>query len=251
MSAVMFLGALAVGCAPDLAALDARVPEDAVADATPDPRDGASSSDDVLGSDAATTPDAAIASDAAATPDVTLDATSADVSVADGTTPTADVPAADVRPGDVSGADASASDVGSGTFRDAAVVDVPCTGTAPVVTVVAPTSEQVIETCSASEAAVYFDFVASVSGPSPVASVGARWITPDGAEAPPPATLTATPYAFRRQVGGPSAATPALAVFGLRGGWRVEFTATDACGRRGTASQSFSLTFTNRRCPNP
>jgi hypothetical protein len=130
--------------------------------------------------------------------------------------------------------------------------DVPsCTGAAPVVTVSAPTSGQDIETCSAAGLPVYFDFTASVTASAAVRSVNARWITPDGLEAPPPASLSAAPYAFRRQVGGPSAGTPALSVFGVRGGWRVEFTATDACGRSTTASQTFTLIYTPRRCPNP
>jgi len=137
--------------------------------------------------------------------------------------------------------------------RDAPAADVSsCTGAAPVVTVSAPTSGQEIETCSTSGVPVYFDFTASVTASAAVRSVAARWINPDGLEAPPPASLSAAPYVFRRQVGGPSSSgTPALSVFGIRGGWRLEFTATDACGRSTTASQPFSLIYTTRRCPNP
>jgi hypothetical protein len=135
--------------------------------------------------------------------------------------------------------------------RDVPVDVSSCTGAGPVLTVGAPTSGQEIETCTTGGLPVFFDFTASVTASSPVRSVGARWLTPDGLEAPPPASLSAAPYVFRRQVGGPSAGAPALSVFGIRGNWRVEFTAVDACGRSTTASQTFSLIFTSRRCPNP
>ncbi|TAK19217.1 MAG: hypothetical protein EPO40_34615 [Myxococcaceae bacterium] len=167
----------------------------------------------------------------------------------------ADVPAMDV-PRDVPAADMPAADVP----RDVPAADVPrdvpvdvssCTGAGPVVTPAAPTSGQEIETCTTGGLPVFFDFTASVTASSPVRSVGARWITPDGLEAPPAASLSSAPYVFRRQVGGPSAGAPALSVFGIRGTWRVEFTAVDACGRSTTASQTFSLIFTSRRCPNP
>jgi len=169
--------------------------------------------------------------------------------------PATDVPATDV-PRDVPAIDVPSTDVP----RDVPATDVPrdvpvdvssCTGAGPVVTAVAPTSGQEIETCTTGGLPVFFDFTASVTASSPVRSVGARWITPDGLEAPPAASLSSAPYVFRRQVGGPSAGTPALSVFGIRGNWRVEFTAVDACGRSTTASQTFSLIFTSRRCPNP
>lgn len=183
-----------------------------------------------------------------------IDAVAIDVTSADaGTT-------ADVRPVDAGGdvprdVPATGDVPAAGDVpRDApaTAADASCAGSAPVITVASPTSGQVIETCSESEMPVYFDFVAAVSPATPVVSVGARWITPDGPEAPPPATLSAGPYSFRRQVGGPtSSGAPALSVFGIRGAWRVELTAVDACGRRTTVSQPFSLTFTTRRCPNP
>ncbi len=161
------------------------------------------------------------------------------------------VTAMDVAPRDAPLSDLGPNDAGADAARDSAAVDVACAGPAPAVSVTSPTAAQAIETCSVSESPVYFDFVAAVTASASVVSVGARWITPDGAEAPPPATRFAAPYAFRRQVGGPSSAVPPLSVFGLRGTWRVEFTALDACGRRSTASQSFSLIYTPRRCPNP
>jgi len=153
---------------------------------------------------------------------------------------TPDAPAADVGTADRPTADAGPSDAGAG-----------CAGAAPTVTVTAPAQDEVIETCSASEAAVYYDFTATVAPGSSVQQVSARWITPEGAAAPPPATLSAAPFTFRRQVGGPTTGAPPLAVFGIRGGWRFEVTATDRCGRSTTASRSFSLVFTSRRCPNP
>jgi hypothetical protein len=170
--------------------------------------------------------------------------------------PPTDVPAMDV-PRDVSSTDVPPTDVPrdvppTDVPRDVPSTDVPsCTGAAPSVTVTAPTSGQEIETCTAAGLPVYFDFTASVTSSAPVRSVGAHWFTPEGLEAPPPASLSAAPYVFRRQVGGPSSGTPPLSVFGVRGGWRVEFTATDACGRSTTASQTFSLIYTTRRCPNP
>ena len=164
---------------------------------------------------------------------------------------TSDVPSVD-RP---SQPDASTADVGTtdGPAADAGPSDTGagCTGAAPTVSVTAPTQDEMIETCSASEAAVYYDFTASVAPGSSVQQVSARWITPEGAAAPPPATLSAAPFTFRRQVGGPTTGAPPLAVFGIRGGWRFEVTATDRCGRSTTATRSFSLVFTSRRCPNP
>lgn len=167
-----------------------------------------------------------------------------------------DAPAVDApaRP-DVAPTDSGTTDVGTADrpIVDAGTPDTGagCTGTAPTVTVTAPAQDEVIETCSASEAAVYYDFTASVAPGSNVQQMSARWITPDGAAAPPPATLSAAPFVFRRQVGGPMTGAPPLAVFGIRGGWRFEVTATDHCGRSTTASRSFSLVFTSRRCPNP
>lgn len=151
-----------------------------------------------------------------------------------------DAPTTDVGTADRPAADAGPSDTGAG-----------CTGAAPTVTVTAPAQDEMIETCSASEAAVYYDFTASVAPGSSIQQVSARWITPEGAAAPPPATLSAAPFTFRRQVGGPTTGAPPLAVFGIRGGWHFEVTATDRCGRSTTASRSFSLVFTSRRCPNP
>lgn len=173
--------------------------------------------------------------------------------------PAIDVPATDV-PRDVPATDVPRDVPATDVPRDVPATDVPrdvpvdvssCTGAGPVITVGAPTSGQEIETCTTGGLPVFFDFTASVTASSPVRSVGARWLTPDGLEAPPPSSLSAAPYVFRRQVGGPSAGAPALSVFGIRGNWRVEFTAVDACGRSTTASQTFSLIFTSRRCPNP
>jgi len=118
--------------------------------------------------------------------------------------------------------------------------------------VVAPVADEVIETCSASGAAVFYDFRAEVTGPA--ALLQPRWRTPDGDLAPSPDLRRAVaPWVFRRQVGGPSSAAPALGVFpnALRGTWRFEVLVTDGCGRETLVSQTFQLTFTNRRCPNP
>lgn len=186
------------------------------------------------------------ARDAPAT-DATRDATM----VSDTASGTDAVAATDAAPRDAPVSDLGPRDAGAEVPRDSAMVDVACAGPAPSVSVTAPVAAQAIETCSASGSPVYFDFVAAVTASAPVVSVAARWITPDGAEAPPPATRFAAPYVFRRQVGGPFADTPPLSVFGLRGTWRVEFTALDVCGRRSVASQSFSLIYTPRRCPNP
>lgn len=127
--------------------------------------------------------------------------------------------------------------------------DVGCGVTARVV---APVADEVIETCSASGAAVFYDFRAEVTGPA--ALLQPRWRTPDGDLAPSPDLRRAVaPWVFRRQVGGPSSAAPALGVFpnALRGTWRFEVLVTDGCGRETLVSQTFQLTFTNRRCPNP
>ena len=148
-------------------------------------------------------------------------------------------------------ADRPAVDVGADVPRDVPPPDAGCVGAGPSLTVTTPTADQAIETCTESGQAVFFDFVAAVSSPAGVRSVSARWLTPEGLEAPPLATLTAAPYRFRRQVGGPSTGAPALSVFGLRGTWRVEYSAIDGCGRRAVTTQPFSLTFTTRRCPNP
>jgi hypothetical protein len=125
-------------------------------------------------------------------------------------------------------------------------------GCAVTARVVAPVADEVIETCSASGAAVFYDFRAEVTGPATL--LQPRWRTPDGDLAPSPdLRRTAAPWVFRRQVGGPSSAAPALGVFpnALRGTWRFEVLVTDGCGRETLVSQTFQLTFTNRRCPNP
>lgn len=191
----------------------------------------------------------------------TRDALTIDLGVADAPrdSAAADLGTVDVgrdsAPGDLGVTDVPrdvANDLGAADIpHDGTVPDRPCTSAAPSVSVTAPASAEAIETCTTSGVPVYFDFVASVTAAVPVVSVDARWVTPDGAEAPPPATLHAAPYVFRRQVGGPSSGAPALSVFGIRGDWRVEFSVLDACGRRASASRTFSLTYATRRCPNP
>ena len=118
--------------------------------------------------------------------------------------------------------------------------------------VIAPRADEVIETCSQSDGAVSYDFRVEVSGA--VARVAPRWRTPRGDLAPSPDLARAdAPWVFRRQVGGPSATFPALGVFpdALRGTWRFEAVILDRCGGERVVSQTFQLTFTNRRCPNP
>lgn len=258
-SVAALYGAMALGCGSNQDIADGQASADAVADA-PVSSDAASPEDaaDTGGrSDVAVAPpdsgiDAGDRGDARVGDDVPR----SDAALVDAPN---DRPAVDAPPADAgAAADAATTDAGPDASRDvpaaadAPAADASCAGSAPAVAVSSPTNGQVIETCSESEMPVHFDFVATVSASARVVSVGARWITPDGAEAPPPATLTAAPYSFRRQVGGPSSSgAPALGVFGVRGGWRVEFSALDACGRRTTVSQPFSLTFTSRRCPNP
>lgn len=157
-----------------------------------------------------------------------------------------DVARADAAIPDRPSADAGPTDSGPSPDTGAA-----CDGPAPAVTVTAPAADEMVETCSASDAAVFYDFTATVTPSSNVQQVSARWITPDGAAAPPAAALSAAPFVFRRQVGGPTTGAPPLAVFGIRGTWRFEVTATDRCGRMTTASRNFTLVFTARRCPNP
>ncbi len=133
--------------------------------------------------------------------------------------------------------------------RDVSATDVGCAVTARVV---APSADEVIETCSASGAAVFYDFRVEVTGPA--ARLQPRWRTPDGDLAPSPDLSRAeAPWVFRRQVGGPSSAAPALGVFpnALRGTWRFEVLAADRCGNETLVPQTFQLTFANRRCPNP
>ncbi len=129
-----------------------------------------------------------------------------------------------------------------------------CAGAAPVVTINAPTMNEAIETCSASGAAVFYNFTANVTAGAALRSVTGQWRTPAGTLAPPNyPPLTTAPFAWRRQVGGTMTDTPPLAVFpeALRGTWRFEVTALDACGRMSTATRAFTLTYTMRRCPNP
>jgi len=180
-----------------------------------------------------------------APPVVAADASGVDALPPPDVTPT-DAARPDAASADRPGADAGTTD--SGPSPDAGAS---CDGPAPVVSVTSPAADAMIETCSASEAAVFYDFVASVAPSSSVQQVSARWITPEGAAAPPAVALSAAPFTFRRQVGGPSTGAPPLAVFGIRGTWRFEVTATDRCGRMTTASRNFTLVFTARRCPNP
>jgi hypothetical protein len=228
------------GAPPSVDVIDAAAAPQDVGALTPDassafdgtsaPSDGASAdvvseADAPTGVDRPAPPDAGAVIDVPAPPDAgaVIDVTSPRDVVA-----TADVP----PPRDVS----APSDAG-------------CAVTARVV---APVADEVIETCSASGAAVFYDFRAEVTGPATL--LQPRWRTPDGDLAPSPdLRRTAAPWVFRRQVGGPSSAAPALGVFpnALRGTWRFEVLVTDGCGRETLVSQTFQLTFTNRRCPNP
>lgn len=184
--------------------------------------------------------------DAPSAPDVPADRPALDVPADRGALDVATDRAAVDAP-----ADRPAVDVGTDVPRDVPPPDAGCVGAGPSLTVTTPTPDQVIETCTESGQAVFFDFTVAVSSPAGVRSVSARWLTPEGLEAPPSATLPAAPYRFRRQVGGPSTGAPALSVFGIRGTWRVEYSALDGCGRRAVTTQPFSLIFTSRRCPNP
>jgi hypothetical protein len=245
----LLLAALLVACTPAelSSALDAG--GDAGAPPSADVSDAAASPPDV----GAPMPDASTAFDVTAAP--------ADASAVDAV-PAADAPSGVDRPAPSD----AVSDVPEP--RDAgAVIDVPAprdvvatadvsapfdVGCAVTARVVAPVADEVIETCSASGAAVFYDFRAEVSGPA--ALLQPRWRTPDGDLAPSPDLRRAVaPWVFRRQVGGPSSAAPALGVFpnALRGTWRFEVLVTDGCGRETLVSQTFQLTFTNRRCPNP
>ena len=238
---------LGVGCADDPSATDAQTVGDRYEDAT-----DASAVTDRLADASVPTADGPAGLDA-----VTVDsgATPLDTGLTD--VPSSDAGAVDGMAFDRHAADVSLSDVPAVDVpRDVPGVDLPgvdgsCLGTAPVFSVTAPTRDEVIETCTAAGLPVFYDFAAAVTASSPVLRVSARWITPGGVEAPPPAMLSAAPYVFHRLVGGSSAGIPALSVFGIRGTWRVEFTAIDACGRSTTAAQTFTLTFTTRRCPNP
>lgn len=174
----------------------------------------------------------------------------ADASGADALAPPDVAPIDAARP-DAGTADRPIADAGTTDSGPSPDTGAPCEGPAPVVTVTAPAPDAMIETCSESESAVFYDFAASVAPGSSVQQVSARWITPEGAAAPPAAALSAAPFTFRRQVGGPTTGAPPLAVFGIRGTWRFEVTATDRCGRMTTASRNFTLVFTARRCPNP
>lgn len=165
--------------------------------------------------------------------------------------PPPDVTPTDAARPDAGTADRPAVDAGPTDGGPSPDTGASCEGPAPAVTVNAPAPDAMIETCSESDAAVFYDFVASVAPGSSVQQVSARWITPEGAAAPPAAALSTAPFTFRRQVGGPTTGAPPLAVFGIRGTWRFEVTATDRCGRMTTASRNFTLVFTARRCPNP
>lgn len=197
----------------------------------------------------------AAAPDAPAAPDgAVADASLADATMAD---------AGDSARADALGApDTVALDAPPDTLRaeagpaDAAPADAGCPGTLAV-SVGAPSSGQVLETCTRAGMAVYFDFTATVTG-SAAAMVLYNWRNPDGLLVAPPFSETTGPsYAAHRQVGGPTAvgAPTALATAGGRnaigGTWHVELLATDTCGRSATATMPFALGLTARSCPNP
>lgn len=220
------------------------------------------------------------AADVSATPledrPTTLDATPTDAAMA------ADTPAAQdaLNVGDVSASPDRSSPVDAVTAQDAQapldviaaqdaqaprdviaaqdaqaprdVIAAQDAGCAVTARVVAPSADEVIETCSESGAAVFFDFRVEAAGA--VARIAPRWRTPRGDLAPSPDLARAeSPWIFRRQVGGASSGFPALGVFpdALRGTWRFEAVVSDRCGGERVVSQTFQLTFTNRRCPNP
>lgn len=207
---------------PDVATPDA-TPDAIVADVTSDttPRDGSS-------------PDVAADASVDSAPDVARD-------VAADSTPT-DAPR-----------DVASTDVAT----DAPPTDSGCPGAAPVVTVTAPTADEMIETCTVSGVPLYYDFRANVTTSASVRSVTAEWRLPSGSLAPPsPPPLSAPPYTWRRQVGGAMTAggIPPLSILdgAMRGTWHFEVTATDSCGRSTMVSQPFTLLYTMiRRCPNP
>jgi len=128
-----------------------------------------------------------------------------------------------------------------------------CAFPAAQIAVTAPAPNAVIETCTAGGRAVMYTFGARVTGGGPSSRVDFAWRTPDNTLAPPPPPpfMGEGLHTFARQVGGPMTTVPPLAVFGIRGTWQFEVVVTDSCGRTTRASQPFSLTFTNRNCPNP
>ncbi|MFO0629245.1 MAG: hypothetical protein U0325_26960 [Polyangiales bacterium] len=221
-------------------------------DVPPVQTDGAMT-DAVVTTDAGPGPDVPPASDATAdvgaaadAPPVRDAAPGIDVPAPRDAGPATDVPA----PRDAGPATDVPAPRDAGPATDVpAPADAGCTVTARVA---APTADEVIETCSASNGAVFYDFRVEASGP--VMMMQPRWRTPDGDLAPSPdLTRTDAPWVFRRLVGGPSSGAPALGVFpnALRGTWRFEVRVVDRCGRETLVSQPFQLTFTNRRCPNP
>ncbi len=250
---LLFLVLAGVACADD----EGATPADASSDGPPDAviadaliadsaaPDALASPDAIVSPDAATTPDAIVSPDAAITPDALASpdaATTPDALASPDVATTPDAALVDRAVADVVRPDAT-------TPPDAG-----CAGSAPVVAVTAPAADAMIETCTATGMRVDYDFRATVTASGAVRQVTAQWRTPDGAIAPPPPPpLTAAPYVWRRQVGGMMVDVPPLSILGgaLRGTWHFDVTATDACGRVTTASQPFSLIFTNRRCPNP
>lgn len=232
------------GAAPDVIATDVITADGAAIDAVMDASPADVASPDV-------TVDASVRDDVSDVPvrpdvvamDAGVDVVRPDVAPSDARVDVVlpDVVPLDVALPDVAPVDVARADTGGGG----------CTTAAPTVAIAAPLADEMVETCSTAGSAVFYDFRANVAAAAGVVNVTARWITPDGAEAPPTANSATPPFTFRRQVGGPSTGTPALAVFGLRGTWRFEVTVADTCGRTATASQNFTLIFTSRRCPNP
>lgn len=220
------------------APLDGSTPDTALPSDTGAPLDAGRD----LGPDLAvdTRPDTAAPMDTAAPPDTAAPRDTA--APPDTATPPDTTPPSDTAVRDSGAPDTAPVDTGTGG----------CTGGAPVVTVTAPAASAVLETCSESGRAVFFEFTATASGGSPIRAVQFNWRTPDGALAPPPPPpMTAPPYRFLRQLGGAMGDMVPLAVLGLRGTWGFEVTATDSCGRTTRTSQPFTLIYTTRRCPNP
>ena len=133
-------------------------------------------------------------------------------------------------------------------------IDVPstCSGTLAV-TITAPASGAVIETCvQAGNTERFYDFTATTTGGS-VLSVTFQWYL-NGGEILPPFVITSGPsYVAHRAVGGmagPGEPQPLGRASGAIGaGWMVRATARDACGRTATAMTQFALRYTARNCP--
>jgi hypothetical protein len=132
-------------------------------------------------------------------------------------------------------------------------VDVPidsACGDGSSISITRPASGAMVETCSAGDMDVYYDFVATSTGP--ITSVVFQFF--EGPYMSPPTMVAGpSPYTLHQLVASPTN-VGALNRYpdALRNSWTLRVSGVTSCGTTITASIPFDLIYSGaRRCPNP